>query len=656
MAEIQTSEDAGQATPSPPPEIPWVRILTIGLGAVITSIPLMWAIDFTLILGFEFFREQALAVILGLAFAIIFLRIPMLAGRPRPRVPWYDLICAAVGFAACIYLAIRYQELVYDFYFHRTEAFAISIFIIPLVFEALRRTSGLSLVAVLSVFFVYAFLGHLVPGKLQGKEKHFEALFAYLGVDNVALFGLPMVIVSMVVVLFIFMGRLLLTSGASNWFTDLAAALMGRSRGGAAKIAVAASALFGSISGSAVSNVASTGVITIPLMRQGGYSAASAGAIEAVASTGGQIMPPIMGAAAFLMAELLEISYGEVILAAIIPALLYYIAVFVQADLEAARAGIAPLPEDKIPPLIRVLKEGWFFTVPFIVLIVALFSLNMPPEGAAFYAAVSIPIVSWLFGYKGKRMTLGELWNSICEAGRSSVDIIIIGAMAGLIIGILETTGLGFGLTLVLTEIGENSLFLLLVLTAGVSIMLGMGMPTSAIYFLLAVMVAPPLIKLGLEPLAAHLFVLYYGLMSMITPPVAIAAFTAAKLANAPPMQTAMTAVRLGWVAYVMPFVFVISPNLIMMGDPLDIVVAFVAAVLGVWIASAGMMGYLLRPIPGAVRPVYLVAGLSLLVPTELFDGAVAFRIGGAIVALLLLAHEFWVRKRSRVESASPAE
>ena len=631
-------------------------MITIAIGCAITAIPLAWAIDLTLLLGFEFFREQALAVVLGLAFGGIFLRFPASGGSSRTGpVPWYDLILAILGIGASFYLAYRYQELVNDFYYLRQEAFAISIIIIPLIVEGLRRTAGWSLVGVLSIFLLYSFIGHWVPGKLQGKQQAPDSLIAYLGVDNVALMGLPMVIVCMVVVLFIFMGRLLVVSGASNWFTDLAAALMGRSRGGAAKIAIVASGLFGSISGSAVSNVASTGVITIPLMRRAGYGAASAGAIEAVASTGGQIMPPIMGAAAFLMAELLEVAYVEVILAALIPAILYYIAVFIQADLEAARLGIDPVPEDRIPPLLRVLKEGWFFTIPFIVLILALFSFNMPPEGAAFYAAISIPIVSVIFGYKGQRMTVRELATAIAEAGRSSVDIIMIGAMAGLIIGVLEVTGLGFALTLVLTEIGKDSLLLLLLITAGVSILLGMGMPTSAIYFLLAVMVAPPLIKLGLDPMAAHLFVLYYGLMSMITPPVAIAAFTGAKIAGAPPMLTAMTAVRLGWVAYVMPFVFVMSPALIMRGSFLEVAIAFIAAFFGIWLGSAGLLGYFTKRLNPAVRALFFACGIALLFPIDIVDGGIVIRLAGAALGAVLIGREI-IDKRRAAASTSAAE
>ena len=662
----------------------WVYWVTIGCGALVTVIALAFAYDLELLRILEIPKEQALPLVLGSGFVIIFLRIPASGVGTRSDPPWYDIALAAAGMAMCLYFTYQYNDLIEEFYFHRDKAFAIGIVIIPLIIEGLRRTAGWSLVIVLSAFLIYALVGHLVPGDLQGQEKKFYPLVAYLAVDNVALFGLAMQIVTYVVVLFIFMGQMLLKTGASEWFTDLASALLGRSRGGSAKIAVVASGLFGSISGSAVSNVASTGVITIPLMRQGGYDAKTAGALEAVASTGGQIMPPIMGAAAFLMAEFLEVEYTEVIIAAAIPAILYYFAAFVQADLEAARLNIPPVPEDRIPPIVRVLKEGWFFATPYVVLVIALFKYNMPPDAAALYASFTLPLVALLFGYKQKRLSLQDylvgLWRgagrtagelvalgrtvlevlaevivSIAETGRSAVDIIIIGAMAGLIIGVIETTGFGSALTIVLLKVGEDSLLLLLVLTAFISIILGMGMPTTAIYVLLALMVAPPLIKLGIDPLAAHLFVLYYGLMSMITPPVAIAAFTAAKLANANAMSTAVTACRLGWVAYVIPFVFVYSPSLIMHGSAIDVLVAFVCAVAGVWVASAGFLGFFMTRLGLPMRVLFVVAGLSLLLPMEVLEAGVAIRIGGAVITAILLGREFLIRKK-RYSETQPAE
>ena len=637
-------------------EAPIVRHLSLGLGAIITFIAVTWAIDLWLDLGFTWYDEQAMVACLGLTFAIIFIRVPGTGTGNRLKLPWYDALLALLGLCGSAYFVYIYGDIADNPFVMRPKAFVIGLIIVPLIWEALRRTAGWSLTIVFTVFVAYGFVGHLMPGMLQGVEQKNVALIAYLGTNNVALLGLPLRIIVLTVVLFIWMGQLLLHTGASEWFTDFAAALMGRSRGGSAKIAVVASGLFGSISGSAVSNVASTGVITIPLMRQAGYDAKSAGAIEAVASTGGQIMPPIMGAAAFLMAELLELSYTEIILSALVPAFLYYLAVFVQADLEAAKNGIAPLPKDKIPPFIRVMKEGWFFVIPYVVLIWTLFSLNMPPQKSAFWAAITVVAVSIVFGYKKLRITPKQFWDSITGCGRTSAEIIVIGAMAGIIIGILEKTGLGQALTLILAAVGESNLWLLLILTAFISILLGMGMPTSAIYLLLATMIAPSLVKLGVHPIAAHMFVLYFGLMSMITPPVAIAAFAAASLAGSKPMETGFTAVRLGWIAYVIPFVFVLSPALLGQDSTVNVVTATVTAAIGVWIASCALIGFMFRPLTRPIRVAMFLAGVLLLLPghTPEVPHGVLLNVIGFVLAAFLVGKDYMGRRRSNAV-AQPA-
>ena len=460
------------------------------------------------------------------------------------------------------------------------------------------------------------------------------------------MFGIPMTIICTIVVMFVFLGQLLLKSGASEWFTDIASALMGSRRGGAAKIAVVASSLFGMISGSAVSNVASVGVITIPLMRGAGYDRKVAGAIEAVASTGGQIMPPVMGAAAFLMAEILQISYAEVAIAAFIPAVLYYAAVFIYADLEAARKNIAPMPPDKVPPIMRVLKEGWFFAVPIGVLIYALFWLNRSAEESALWSAGFVVVVNWVFGYKGRRLHPHDVFLAFRDTGLAVMDVVIVGAMAGIIIGIIDVSGLGFGLTFILVQFGQHSLAALLALTALVCIILGMGMPTTAIYLLVATLAAPPLIKLGIDPLAAHLFVFYFGLVSLITPPVAIAAFVAANLAGSQPMETAVQAVRLGWTALVVPVMFVMSPSLIMQGSAVNIVIAAVTAFIGVWIATAGILGYLFRPMQLPLRAACVAAGVALMIPSQAFASAVYVEIAGLVLGIAIVGSELVTSRR----------
>jgi TRAP transporter 4TM/12TM fusion protein len=607
------------------------------MAAAITIIVVVLAGDLPFYLKVSILLQQALGVVLGLGLAMTFIARPAF-GKSRDKVPVYDIIFAILGLVGGAYVAVRYPVLSGEFFFRQTETFLVGLVLIPLVVEALRRTAGLGLVGILGFFLAYGLFADLVPGQLEGRAQSLPNLFSYLGVDLNAMFGLPLVIITSVVAIFIFLGQLLLHTGGSEWFTELAIATTGRSRGGSAKIAVLASGLFGSISGSAVSNVASTGVLTIPLMRRGGYSKSSAGAYEAVASTGGQVMPPIMGAAAFLMSERLDIAYTEIIIAALLPALLYYIAVFIQADLEAARRNIPPIPEDQIRPMRRVLAEGWHFILPFAVLIVALFFLNKRPDTAALWACGTIIAVSLLFGYKGKRISWRQVWASVAGTGQVAVDIIIIGAMAGLIIGIIEVTGLSFGLTFILVQVGQGNLFLLLLLTAVVCIILGMGMPTTAIYLIVATLAAPPLRQLGVSPIAADMFVLYFGLLSMITPPVALAAFAAANIAGGRPMPTAVRAVRYGWPAFILPFLFVLSPSLLLQGAFGETALAAGSAVLGVWLASVGVGGYFRGPLDIAVRLTFAVAGIALLVPASGFEAGIWLNaVGLALAGVVIL-------------------
>ncbi|MDA0241554.1 MAG: TRAP transporter fused permease subunit, partial [Proteobacteria bacterium] len=480
MAAVEPSTASDPDIAPALPGSPIARALTPWLGFILAIVGLVWASGLVVDFGVTLIAEQVMCAVLGHALAIVYLNAPGKLGTKRGRLPWYDAMFALIGLCVGWYLFFRFPFLLQNVFYVPVEANLVGGAIVLLTAEGLRRTAGWGIFSVLLVFAVYGLFGHLIPGSLQGRSLDPLKFFSFLGIDQTGLLGLPLNIISTIVVIFIFLGQALLRSGGSSFITDISAAAMGNSRGGSAKIAVVASGLFGSISGSAVSNVASTGVLTIPLMRKGGYTAPVAGAIEAVASTGGQIMPPIMGVAAFLMAELLEIEYREVIIAALLPALLYYISVFLQADLEAGRLGIAPIPKDQIPPAMRVLKEGWYFIVPFVVLLFALFSLNAPPEKAALYGAIAIVILGLIFRYRGHRLTFASVMECFKKAGEAAADIVIIGGAAGIILGILDATGLAFALTLILVEVGENSLILLLILTAVVSIILGMGMPTTA--------------------------------------------------------------------------------------------------------------------------------------------------------------------------------
>jgi TRAP transporter 4TM/12TM fusion protein len=511
-----------------------------------------------------------------------------------------------------------------------------------------RRTVGNMLTVVVVVFLVFALIGHLVPGMLAGRQVAPAELVLYLGWDPTAVLGIPMRIVTTIVIAFVFFGQVLFKSGGSAFFTDISMVLMGRYRGGPAKISIFASSLFGSISGSVVSNVVTTGVITIPLMRRGGYRAHHAGAIEAVASTGGQLMPPIMGAAAFLMAEFLQIGYTEVVLAAIIPSVLYYVALFIQADLEAAKSGIKRVPAEQIPRAWPVIKSGWFFPLPFVVLIVALFNLNYSPEESALWAAATVIVFGVGIGYKGKRLTPRDVFEAIKETGTTVLDIVMIGGAAGIVIGVLNISGLGFGLTLFLVHIAGGSLIALLVVGAGVCILLGMGMPTVGVYVLLATLVAPALIEVGIDSIAAHMFIMYFGMMSMITPPVCIGAFAAATLTGADPMKTGFAAMRFGWLAFVIPFMFVGSTTLLMRGDSLTIILDLATALVGAWLVSVTMIGYFVRPLSILARLVLAAAGLVLLVPVDLFQFAGVANSIGIVFAAGFVLIELMARRSSQ--------
>jgi len=347
------------------------------------------------------------------------------------------------------------------------------------------------------------------------------------------------------------------------------------------------------------------------------------------------------------MAEFLQIPYRDVAIAAALPSLLYYYALFIQADLLAARAGLAAIDMTGVPPLAQVLKQGWHFILPFAVLIYGLFWLNWSPELSALAASAVLIVTGSTLGYGGKRLKLGDLFNALHTTGLVSLDLLMITAAAGFIIGVLNITGLSFALTLLLVEIGKNSLWLLLALAAMVSIVLGMGMPTVGVYVLLAALVAPSMVKIGLSPMASHMFVLYFGMMSMITPPVALAAFAAASLAQTDAMKTGWTAVRFGWIAYIIPFLFVRAPSLLMEGSVISVVASFITTMAGVWLVCAAFAGYAIRPLSMPMRAAFGLAGLLLFIPADAVKhGEWTDIVGLALGAVLLTREVLAVRLR----------
>jgi TRAP transporter 4TM/12TM fusion protein len=621
------------------------RVLAGALASLITLGSIAWALDVVIWFRLDLYPAQFFAAILALALPLAFIALPARRKTPRTRVPWYDWLCAAIGFAAIGYLVWEYQNLV-DLILLRPKGAVIAGSIgLVLSLEALRRATGNTLLIISVVFIAYALWGDVMPGRLAAKPTDWQKLTAYLALDVNGVLGLPLAVASTIVVSFLFFGELLSASRGSHFFTDIAMLTMGRFRGGPAKMAVVGSALFGSVSGSAVANVVATGVITIPLIKRSGYPAHKAAAIEAVASTGGQLMPPVMGASAFLMAEFLQIPYKEVVLAALLPAILYYVALFVQADLDAAKMRIPRLEERDMPPVGQTMR-GLYFVVPFAVLILALFVFNQSPQMAALMAAAPMIPLAAIFGYRGERPGWRAFLAALPGAGYAALDIILVCVAAGIVIGVLGISGLGFGLTLTLVQLGEGSLAILLVLTALVCIVLGMGLPTVGVYVLLAALVAPALVKVGITPIAAHLYVMYFGMMSMITPPVAIAAFAAASMAGAEPMRTGWASVAFGWTAFVVPVLFVLSPQLLLIGDALAITLATVTAIAGVWLVSIAITGYYVRPLAPVARFAFALAGLLALIPAGAFPGAGYTDILGAVTGAALIGRELLVLRK----------
>jgi TRAP transporter 4TM/12TM fusion protein len=514
-----------------------------------------------------------------------------------------------------------------------------------LTIEAVRRTIGWSLVIILLVLGGYVLIGHLVPGQLQTRKVELGEFLVYLNLDNNGLLGLILQITVIVIIPFVFMGQLLMRSGGSGFFNDAAIALMGRYRGGAAKMAVVGSSLFGMVSGIAAANTVVIGVVTIPLMKRSGMPARLAGAVEACASNGGQLMPPVMGAVAFVMADFLQLPYQAVAIAAILPSVMYYAALFIQADLEAARYGFGKVEAANIPRLRAVLSGGWLFLAPFAVIVYTMFWRNWEPEYSAMAAAAVIVVLGFAVGYAGLRMRPRDIWEAVVETAGGLCEILVISAAAGFIMGLFQVSGLAFAFAAYLVDLGGQSLILLLLLAAVVSIVLGMGLPTIGVYVMLAILVAPALVKVGVDPLAAHMFILYFGMMSLITPPVAPAAYVAAAIAGSPSMATGWTAMRFGWAAYIVPFLFVYSPAILMKGSIADIVIVTVTSLAGIWLICAGMTGYFTRVLPPSLRFAFVAAGIMLLLPHQVSELLLWINIAGAASGIALFAYELKARR-----------
>jgi TRAP transporter 4TM/12TM fusion protein len=590
------------------------KIVERSIIFALTLISAAWAGELHVFANVTFFKEQFLGFFFAVGLAAVFVRVESRTGETGEAVPWHDWLCCAASLITGLYITVMYPTIAYRLGVLSPERWILGAIAILLILEATRRVAGWALVWVALVCIVYAKFAYLLPGILNAKGASWERIASYLYLDSSGVLGVALTVAASVIVAFIFFGQALYAVGGDRFITDVALIAMGRYRGGPAKVSMVSSALFGTVSGSAVANVAVDGAITIPLMKRSGYPSHLAAAIEAVASNGGQITPPVMGAAAFLIAEFLNIPYGQVALAAAIPAALYYLALFTQVDLEAAKHGISGLPADQIPKFRNVLRLGWVFLFPLGFLVYAL----MMESWEAGKAGMATVVLTFLVGalQKETRPSFAAVLKSIEETGRTLLDIIVITALAGLVIGCLQLSGLTFKLSLILTSLSGGNVLVLLGLTAIVCILLGMSLPTAVVYITLAVLVGPALAQLGVDPLAAHLFLFYFGMLSLITPPDCLATYTAAAIAQSDFWKTGWTGMRLGIAAYVVPFVFALHPALILKGSAADILVAVVTSSVGTFLIAVGCAGYLLRVLTWAKRGLFACAGALLMLPT----------------------------------------
>jgi len=556
------------------------------------------------------------AISLGFALVLTFLLLP--ASKKRLSwLPWYDVALILMSVASTIYL-VRLSPLALEgkaFASNTDCLFAIFLFIS--VLEAMRRT-GVMVVAIIGVLFIlYAYSSEHFPGFLWGPGWDIRRLAAFLYMSIDGFYGDAMGVFSVILVPFLVFASLIRATGVGDFFMDLSFALAGWMRGGPAKVSVLASALFGTVSGSSIANVTTTGVITIPLMKKVGFKPAVAGGVEAAASTGGQIMPPVMGAAAFLMAGFLGVPYWDIAVAALIPSILYYLYLLLSVDAESIRSGLKGLPRDQLPSAMRVLARGWHYLVPIIGLVTALGFFHWRPEKCALLGMVLSIVVS--FARKETMLGPRKLLHSIEEGARSTLSLGALCGGLGMIIGICGLTGLGINLSSGLVEISGKNLPILLFLTAGSALILGMGMPTAGVYLFLAFLLAPALTTLGVKPMAAHLFVLYFGLAALVTPPVALAAYAAAPIAGASLYDIGWQAMRLSLPLYVVPFLFVYNEGLLLNGSILQIITSTTISVVIMVALVHGVAGStFFGPIGWQSRIFSLVAAFLLLIPKNI--------------------------------------
>ncbi len=549
-----------------------------------------------------------------------------------------DLVLMVIGCVVTIYITTLSKALAIDSTTHTLAMSVFGVLLIGILLIATWRKVGPVLAIVVSFFIFYAFFGKYFPLIFRHGGMKFTRFIHLICYTSEGIFGSPLNSAATFICVFIILGALFAVTGVGDYITELASSAFGIFRGGPAKVAVVASALFGSISGSACANVIGTGTFTIPLMKRIGYDAEFAGAVEATASTGGQIMPPIMGAAAFLVAEILGVRYWDVVKAAIIPAILFYVALLIAVDLYALSHGLVGLKRAELPPLKKTIRGVWKFT-PMLVLILMIGPLNFTITRSGVYTFLFTLALS--FVSKETRLNREKLVQFLYSAGRGCCTVAIACAVVGVIIGTVTGTGLSYRLSSILVDIAGGKLAFLLVITMLAAIILGMGLPSSACYLVLATLVAPAIIQLGVTPMAAHLFVFYYGIISNVTPPVAMAAYAAAGIADCNPSRCGFQAFRLSIAGFLLPFFFVYNNVLLFEGTPLAIFRAFLGAVIGIYCLACAMQGYLWNaPVNWLGRLVLFAAAVLLI------DSAILTDIIG--LALMAGAHIYFNLRREK--------
>ncbi|HOB11573.1 MAG TPA: TRAP transporter permease [Syntrophomonadaceae bacterium] len=587
------------------------------------------------------------AVHLAFAMSLVFLLYPSRKSWSREHLHWIDAILAVVATAMPLYIVIFYKELVYRAGMATTIDMVIGALGILLVLEAARRVVGWPLVTVALIFIAYAFAGPHIPGTFGHRGVQLELLVDHLFFTTEGIFGIPLGVSSTFIFLFILFGAYLDKTGLGRFFIDLANAVAGWASGGPAKVAVISSGLMGTVSGSSVANVVGTGSFTIPMMKKLGYRPEFAGAVEAAASTGGQLMPPIMGAAAFLMADFVGMPYIEIVKAAVIPALLYFTGVMIGVHLEAKKHGLKGMSRDELPNVWRLLLDRGHLALPLIAIVYLLVAGYTPMRAALW--AIGLTIVASMLR-KSTRISWRTIIKGLEDGARSALGVIVACATAGIIIGVVTKTGLGLKLASSLVDLAHGYLLPTLFFTMITSILLGMGVPTTANYVITSTIAAPAIIQLGVPVLAAHMFVFYFGIIADITPPVALAAFAGSGIARSDPLITGVQASKLAIAAFIVPYIFVMSPVLLMVDVTLPkVLMIILTSTLGMLGIAAAVSGYLLTYAHWLERILFFVGGLLMIDPNVTSDV-----IGFALLAITFIIHKVRANVGSNKSKSGP--